>query len=701
MKRKSIYGWLAVAVLATSLWNVPAVYANENIGQEIKINGSSPEPSNTSGIDLSKDYAVWVTKGDTQYGIVVYDRDSGMETKIAANGKAKSMVKVDNKNIVWLEESKHIYLYDISSEKTTRITSDQAKPIDVDIYDNTIVWTDERGGKSNIYSYNSKSKTEKQITTSNKASRPSVSGSYIAWQDARNSDLDIYYYDMSSNKEIRATTNKYNQSNPSVHDGRIVFEDRREGVSNIYYYSISRKKEEQITDSDNDSKNPMAYGNIVIYNQKDSLYYYDIKNDETEEIESNIYDGITPVIYNEDVLFAMRDDDITSLYMYNIDDEESEAFSGSIGEPKQPDASDKYVAFLSEGKKDKVMLYDVATTQLNTISPEDHEPDKPVVSNTYVVWYDKEEEDLFSYNTKTQTVKKATPKSSQPLESLYEIDGNNLFWVEEDGSDFVLNLTNLSNGTTKKIDESDDEILKVDIAGDRVMWMDDGKGDHEINYLDFKENDEIETISERDMDIESPSLSENYVVWTTKVEKTMDLYYYDFDKERVYSVFSKGEGDQERPQISRNIILFEDNEYSRDKKDYEYLMYDLEEEEYIDLSFDEDAEPTDVRLGGNRIVWIDERDKENSLYMMAVAQPQDDGETPGEIQEYTLEEIILDGSVSDIINSNDPEKVIFIFFRGTSKEEKYDIVEFVNNADRAIELIETIPLDEIIVQVLP
>ncbi|MGC5325550.1 TolB family protein [Brevibacillus sp. SYSU BS000544] len=701
MKRKSVYGWLAVAVLATSLWNVPAAYANENIGKEVKIKGSSPEPSNTSGIDLSGDYAVWVTNGDTEQGIVVYDRDSGKETKIAADGKKKSMVKVDGKNVVWLEDSKSIYLYNISTEKTTKITSDKAKPVDVDIDGNTIVWTDQRGGNSNIYSYNLKSNTENQITTSNKASDPSVSGSVIVFQDERNSNLDIYYYDTSSNKEGRATTNKYNQSNPSVSNGTIVFEDRREGVSNIYYYDISRKREEQITDSDNDSKNPMVHGNMVIYNQKDDLYFYNVKNEDSGSIESDIYDRITPVIYDEDVLFAMRDDDVTSLYMFNIDDEELTALGGNIGEPSQPDASDKYVTFISEGKKDKVMLYDVATTQIKTISPDSHEPDRPVVSNTYAVWYDKEEEDLFSYNTKTQTVKKATPKSSKPVEDLYEIDGNNLFWVEEDGRDYVLNLTNLSNGSTKKIEDTNDELLKVDIAGDRVMWIEDGKGDHEINYFDFKENEEIETISEKNMDIESPSLSENYIVWTTKVEKTMDLYYYDFEKDRVYSVFDKGKGDQQRPQISRNIILFEDNEFSRNKNDYEYILYDLDEEEYLDVKFSEFAKPTDARLGGNRIVWIDERDKDNTLYMMALAQPQDDGETPGEIQEYTLAEIILDDTIDNIIDSNAPENIIFIFFRGTSKEEKYNLLEFVDNVDRAIELIETVPLDEVIVQVLP
>lgn len=703
MKKKRTQGLLAVAILAASLWSGPVVYADETVGQEVKIEGSQSNPSGTAGIDLTKDYAVWVsTNDDDDEAIVIYGRKDDQEVKVAANGNKKSYVKVSGNYLVWLEDSnnrKDIYLYDISSKKQTKITGQEAKPTELEFDGSHIVWTDERGGQSNIYSYDLAKKSEQKISSSNTASSPDVNGSWVVWEDERNGNSDIYAYNFDTKKEKRATTNKYEQSNPAVDRGVVVYEDRREGVSHIYSYDLDDGGENQITDSDEDAHNPQIYGRYVVYEEDDHLYYYNTKSEKTVSVESKIYSRVKAAIYDEDIFYVTKEDDKLYLNLYNIDDDEAKPFGDQFNDPSQPDASDKYVVFMNND--DQVILYEVATKKAKVISKPDQEPTHPVVSDKFVVWYDQGDDSLYSYNTKSGTIKKITKSSEEPSYSLYEIDGSNLFWVDEEGRSNTLKLTNLSTGNTDEIESTRKDIRNVDICGDRVLWVtDEGDDNSMIYYYDFKNGDDIYEVRHEKAEMEDAHLSENYIVWAEK-DNTWDLNYYDFDRDRIYSVLQSKDKDQVRPQISRDFLLFEDNQYNRDNK-FDYKFYDLAEMSYSDLYFSDDAVPTEVRLGGNRMVWIDERDNEKVVYMMAVAQPRDsDDPGNGEMQEYTLEELIETDKIGEILEDNAPENVVFVFYANTSKEIKYNLVELSEHIDEVIQLIETIPLDEIIVRVLP
>lgn len=706
MRKKRTHGLLAAAVLATSLFSAPAVHASGGIGTEVKIAGDAQEPNVTAGIDIGKNYAVWMEKDDSDQAIVIFDREDSSEEKIADNGHAKTFLKVADHYAVWLEDSngrKDIYIYDISEKKTTKITDDEAVPTELDFDGATIVWTDKRDSKSNIYAYKIATSGEVQITTSNKASSPTVSKNYVAWQDDRKSNSDIYYYDFSLKTEKQATTNSYSQKNPSIDSGVIVYEDYRKGVSNIYAYDINDRDETEITEESDDSKNPRIYDNYVIFEQDGELNYYNLKSEKTNSFSDNFYTRTIPAIYNYDVLYITKEDGDFKLNRYDLKDEENEEFGSHVGDPTQPDASDKYVVYVNQAKEDEIVLYDIASSNMKVISTTKQDPSHPVVSNSYAVWYDDKEQALFAYDIRKQSMKQVTESDEEPSDDLFEIDGSNLFWIDESGRQLTLNVTNLSTGKTKKIDATGDDITSIDIKGNRLLWVtDEGSSKNQLFYYDLEEDKEPYEVRDEEVEIGDAHLADDYLVWSEK-ESDWNIYYYDFDRDRIFSLLRSQDKDQVRPQASQNLVMFETNQYNRDNE-FEYQFYDIDELEYSDIYFSDDAVPSQVRLGGNRLVWVDDRDDEPTLYMMKFAEPQDDdGTDPGTPKDrYTLDELVESDQLVDVLTDNDGDKVVFIFYEGTSEEIRYTYNELAEEeTDVITDLLLSVPFDEIIVQILP
>ncbi|MFH1100979.1 MAG: C25 family cysteine peptidase [Methanobacteriota archaeon] len=118
------------------------------------------------------------------------------------------------------------------------------------IYENKIVWQDERNGEYMLLFYDlgqdgrygtEDDSGEIRLTTSSYwILNPAIFGNKIVWEDFRNSGnkSDIFMYDLDLGAEFCITNAYSNQKYPDIYDTKIVWEDRRNGASNIYFYDL-------------------------------------------------------------------------------------------------------------------------------------------------------------------------------------------------------------------------------------------------------------------------------------------------------------------------------------------------------------------------------------------------------------------------------------------------------------------------------
>jgi beta propeller repeat protein len=118
-------------------------------------------------------------------------------------------------------------MYDLSSKKETRITTNGSRQSYPAIYGNRIVWDDDRNGEIDIYMYDLSTKKESRITTNSpEACFPAIYGNRIVWMDIPNGVWHVYIYDLSTHQEVH-TTGKSDQWDPAIYGDRIVWSDNR------------------------------------------------------------------------------------------------------------------------------------------------------------------------------------------------------------------------------------------------------------------------------------------------------------------------------------------------------------------------------------------------------------------------------------------------------------------------------------------
>lgn len=707
MKKRLMQGSLAALLLAASVWGGTPARA-ESIGVEIKLTGGQFEIAK-KGMDLSDDHAVWVSYEDKNQLIVLYSIDDENSEVIASSTYSKSTPKVDGRYVVWIDYQRSggdLYLYDIETGKDpVRLTESQARLVDgeVDIQGNYVVWTDTRDSKSNIYAYDIRTGDTIRVTSSGKASHPSVSGNYVVYQDERTGNQnDIYYYDLAKKKEIQVTNDSDEQENPHIDGNTIVYEDDSDSVVQIYSYDISSKSSRQLTKSDDDDKeNPQVYDDTVIYVEDDILKKVIIGKKGEEELES-IYSRLRPSMNERYVLFSQEnDDDELELYLYDLEDEESFGLGSAAGTPSSPEASNRYVVYLNEGRsRDEVVLYSVEDKSSKVISRDDDEPEHPVVSDQYVVWYDDNEEALISYNIQTGKRTIVTSSKENPSDTLIALYGHKLFWVDEQRS-YYLTVTDLKTLEHQEVDKLGDEPQSIDIYGDRVIWVVEDGDESEITAYDLKDEETIH-IREGAEQVDDASIGKDYAVWSELVNGDWEVYYYDFEYNNDSTLYNKVQrGDQRYAQISGNTLLYR-NQFSRDREQYTYSFYDLDERD--ELGFypgEESGRPDEIVIGGNRAVWTSDDEGDTALYTMAFSEPLDepgDGGEDDQGKEYRLDKALFDGTLDRLIDTYEMDEILFVF-RHESPEIVLSLKEAFRDFDGFIDLISEAGFSKVFIQV--
>ncbi len=216
--------------------------------------------------------------------IYKYDINTNNKESITADNLGRSPVAIDGDIVVWTENSTitNIHIYNLSSETETDVVYDIKPTLTTpDISRDKIVWEDTRNGNSDIYMYDLSTDTETRITTNTaKQSSPSIYGDIIVWQDDREGNTEIYMYDLSTDTETRVTNNRLASAYPDIYGDIIVWQDNRRTYSgdykyNLMIYNISSGQETLLTDDSIEEIYPKIHKDKIVY-VLNSIDYYNI-----------------------------------------------------------------------------------------------------------------------------------------------------------------------------------------------------------------------------------------------------------------------------------------------------------------------------------------------------------------------------------------------------------------------------------------
>ena len=282
-------------------------------------------------------------------GNAAADPAQGVETRIISNEASQESPDISGNRIVWTDNRDgggwdsnqqpdgnwDIYMYDLSTSTETRVTTDESNQVEPAIYEDRIVWADNRNGGGrdeygkpdgnwDIYMYDLSTSTETQITSSNSTQwKPSIYGNRIVWEDKRNGNSDVYMYDLSTSTETRITTGESNQNDPAISGNRIVWSDDRNEGLDIYMYDLSTSTETRITSDSGASKKPDIYNDLIVYEDEDitGLYVINMYSLSTST-ETLIASGRTadPEIQGNRIVWMdgrNYEDSNTEIYMYD------------------------------------------------------------------------------------------------------------------------------------------------------------------------------------------------------------------------------------------------------------------------------------------------------------------------------------------------------------------------------------------------
>ncbi|MBU7045547.1 MAG: hypothetical protein HXS54_03845 [Theionarchaea archaeon] len=288
------------------------------------------------------------------------------------------------------------------------------------IYDDIIVWEDDRNGNLDIHGcrYDSfscdPSMVEFQITKDPyDQCSPAIYGDIIVWEDKRNGNWDIYWKDINANDEFQITTDPSDQRSPAIYEDIIVWEDKRNGNWDIYGYNYSEKQEFRVTTNRNDQCSPAIYEDIIVWEDKRNgnwdIYGYNYSEKQEFQITTNPYDQWQPAIYKEIVVWADWRDGDWDIYCITITPDDKSGKEGSTA--VDPDEMSKEKEF------------PLTTSQ--------EEQWFPAIYGDYVIWEDNRDDNWYIWGYNLSTGEEAPlVKTSNSQQWHPAIHGETVVWMD-------------------------------------------------------------------------------------------------------------------------------------------------------------------------------------------------------------------------------------------------------------------------------
>ena len=335
---------------------------------------------------IHEDIIVWEDQrnGNTNTDIYMYDLSTDQETQVTSSSGDQFQPAVWGNKIVFEHQSSpgfwEVHLYDILTGQETTISNPGRLAPKPDIYENKVVWKELKTGVSdaNIILYDIDTGQKRDITTNTQDQIDAqIYGDKIVWQDNINGDWDIYMYDLTTNQEEAIATGLENQMIPDIHSDKVVWI----GKEGIYLYDISTKQERRILET---GTSPKIHLNKVVFktpkpvwDKNSGVSVYDIVTGEiTVVVTDTAYDPY-PSIFENKVVWQDARDGFTNVYLYELDTTVQELVNQTETVTTQPITTTEQTTVTSSGLISSINpTYQEQTTVTLEIQQEPALPDQ-------------------------------------------------------------------------------------------------------------------------------------------------------------------------------------------------------------------------------------------------------------------------------------------------------------------------------------
>ena len=162
-----------------------------------------------------------------------------------------------------------IYVFDLASGQTASVIDNIPKPLDINMYDNELVYTvqDSNGQGSDVYylDLSVQNPTPKMISVhAGDNNNARIYGNWVVYYSDWDGSNHIYLYNIQTGQTTEPAPNSQQQS-ADIYGTTVVYDDNRYGNWDIFSYDVNTHQETQLTNEPHDQEHPVIYGNQVAY----------------------------------------------------------------------------------------------------------------------------------------------------------------------------------------------------------------------------------------------------------------------------------------------------------------------------------------------------------------------------------------------------------------------------------------------------
>ena len=292
----------------------------------------------------------------------------------------------------------------------TAITNNSRNQFYADIYGDLVVWTDARhneqtryaaygrgetSGNNEIYLFNLSSGKERRITTNNLTDlRPVIFANFIVWEQY---GTGVLAYDLATG-QVKMITADATATQPDVYGTKIAYRSSRLGTAEVILHDISTGNELQISHSGYDVRNSFIYGNRVAWygtspqNKSEyDVYYYEIDKKSVHRVTQ----GGSKSINEDQPLFedsiGWQNHAKKAVYVYDIQTGSNKQLVAEGTKTSGPTVDDNWVTWFKDESFNVWEIYacDLSTNKLYRITDDAYQQKYPVVNENNLIWEDR------------------------------------------------------------------------------------------------------------------------------------------------------------------------------------------------------------------------------------------------------------------------------------------------------------------------